>query len=463
MEDLRILEAVIAALLAVYLLRSYVRIFRGVDGLFALPAIAFLLTAGTVPAFGFRPELLPLGFFVLFVFLSSLPRLLDIARRLRVDDYGERRPLAAVFGMALLALTFAAAVAFVPASRNNVEPPAAVAAVVDRDRGIEVVLTLRSGRGGSSPRPVVIFGPPVLGSANICDDYVAGLVSRGYSVVTYVRPGLDVPSFDESGRLRFPRFSAVVDSLSSSLFGDGLAFAAEAGARLEGERLSDLRFVVDEVRRRILAGDGWFSDQDVSRITAAGFGIGGAAALLYAAEADPRKIRSVIALEAPVHSYLEAASPPEQAGSNDAEESGGIQSRILSAAGKAKATFAVRAVKGIARRADAAIAPRVPTMMLASDWIREIPRRDRRYGTLVRVLRASSVPCVIVSASGAGPLDFTDVPIDYPVFSFFARGSDKFIPFRTSFASHAAALSASFSRDFLPGTDAGPGIVIEKN
>jgi hypothetical protein len=64
--------------------------------------------------------------------------------------------------------------------------------------------------------------------------------------------------------------------------------------------------------------------------------------------------------------------------------------------------------------------------------------------------------------AGAGPLDYTDIPFDYPVYAFFARGADRFIPFGTSFSSHAADLAAAFSASFADGLKPAPGVRIEK-
>jgi hypothetical protein len=131
--------------------------------------------------------------------------------------------------------------------------------------------------------------------------------------------------------------------------------------------------------------------------------------------------------------------------------------------GKVKDVWHFRTVQGAIRGDESTHALRVPTMLLTSDWVRDVSRRDKRYGTLVRVLRLSSAPCAIVSAAGAGPLDYTDIPVDYPVFSFFARGRDTFIPRGTPFAARAADLTASFAAGALESGKLASGILIEKN
>lgn len=466
MSDLRILEAVIALLLALYIVRPFVRKFRRVDGLSALPLISFLLIVAVLPSFGFRPELAPLALFSFIAFLTSLPRLADIARRLRTDDYDDRRPATAFSFILILCLSFVFAFAFTPRERDGTqrEKTAAVFAADDERRGVELVLTVETGLPGSAegPRPVLIFGPSVLGSAGIFDDYREALVSRGFTVVTYVRPGIDVPAVDAVGRLRLPGIAALTDSFAALLFGDDYAFAAEAGARLEKARLDDLRFTVDYVRSRMLAGDERFTDIDPTRISVAGYGAGGAAAAMYAAEADPETIRSVVAVESPVHAYLSAESEAAAQSSAEGGLDDGLYPRMRRWFGKAKTALSVRKVRGGIRGDEASMRPRVPVLFLTADWIRQIPLRDERYGTQVRLFRLSGKDCAIVSAAGAGPLDYTDIPLDYPVYSFFARGKDRFIPHGTSFASQAAELTARFAEDFFSSGTGLPGVRIEK-
>ena len=456
MSDLRIFESVISALLAIYILRPFVRNFRGVDGLSALPMVSFLLIAAAIPAFGFRPELVPLSLFAFFALLSSLPRMVDIARRLRTDDYGESKPLAAVLGMVFLCFSFAFAFLFPPSERGDLRPlPAGSSfAAEDGRRGVRLVLTVEGARPGAfaEPAPALIFGPAVLGSAGIFDDFRAGLVSRGFTVVTYVRPGFDVPAVDETGRLVFPGMSSLADSLAALLFGDELAFAAEAGARLEKERLDDLRFAVAYVRSRSLAGDVHFGNIDMARISVVGYGAGGAAAAMYAAEADPAEVRSVTVIEAPIHSYFTIRTDTEELS----------PSGITRYLGLAKRALRFRTVRSSIQGDSAAVIPRVPALFLTSDWISEVPLRDNRYGTLVRLFRLSGETSAMAFVAGAGPLDYTDIPIDYPVYAFFSRGKDRFIPFGTPFSSRAAELVSSFAEDFSAGLKPAPGVHIEK-
>ena len=464
MKDLLILESIIAVLLLIYLIRPFVRKFRGVDGLNILPALSLLLMIAVYPAFGFRPELLPLLLFSLFAFLSSLPRLVDIARRLRVDDYGERQPILALGCLIVLIGAFVFAVVFAPIVQPQVQTallPRMEVADENRKTSIVMISEGFDSENGAAPKPLVVFGPPVLGSSGLTDTYRAALAAKGVAVLTYYRPGFDFPAIGADGRTLFPQFKNGVDAVVSMLWGRSLAFAAEAGARLERERLEDLKFTIAYIRSRIAAGDERFKNIDGTKISIAGYGASGAAALMYAAEADPSAVRSVIAIEAPVHSYLSVEV--KQAESKPDKRDSTIYGSVVRLVGVIKRTLTVRTVLGPIRGNEAAQAVKVPTMLLVSDWIRDVAQRDVRYATLVSVMRFSKAPCSIVSVSGAGPVHFADVHSDYPVYGFFAQGKDKFIPRNTPFAPLAASLTASFIDGTLTSSKAGAGVLIEKN
>ncbi|MFA6507463.1 MAG: hypothetical protein WCT14_15290 [Treponemataceae bacterium] len=466
MNDLLILESVIAGLLLIYIIRPFVRKFRGVDGLSALPGISFLLSIAVFPSFGFRPELIPLAFFALLAFVGSLPRLVDIARRLRTDDYGERQPILALVFIIFLFGTYAFSVVFSPINQQAPMRVGTAASIEVLDVARKVTMELLIGgmekEGVAEPYPLVIFGPPLLGSSGMTDTYRAELAGKGFSIVTYSRPGLDFPATGADGRSRFPRMNIAFDSIVSLLWGHDFAFAAEAGARIEKERLDDLRFIVEYIRSKITSGDERFRNIDGSRISIAGYGASGAAALMYAAEADPAFIRSVVAIESPVYSYLSVEMKSSISEESEKKDST-IYGSVVRLIGGIKKTLTVRKVLGPNRGNEIERSVKVPTMILVSDWIRDVSARDTRYATLVRIMHFSKVPCSIISIAGAGPTHYADILSDYPVYAFFAQGRDKFIPRNTPFAPQAAALSASFIHGTLYDTKASSGVLIEKN
>lgn len=459
MSDLIILEAVIAALLAVGLSRPFVRRFRGVDGLSALPALAFGLSAALVLAFGFRPEALPLTLFAFFSFVSSLPRLADIARRLRTDDYGERLPAVSAIGGTLLVACFAFAAVFAPASEAGSGSARALRfTVADPERGAELSFTLE-GADGPAPRPSILFVPSSVGSAGATRRLRSSLVERGFAVLSFSRVGADLPAEDERGRVRFPGRAALADVLFSGLWGRRFAFAAEAGARLERGRLEDLRFALDLLRERAASGDPAFASVDAGKVLVVGCGAGASAALLYAADAPAAEVRAVVAVEPPLYSLLalEAPRAPVPAPAADASLGEKAARFMKELASRAR----VRRVLGPGR--ETPVAEALPVALLLSDRIGSLEERDGRYAGAVRLFRAARSAAYLVSFPGAGPLHYYDVPADYPVYAFFAPGLERAASDPGAYASRAADVCAAFAGGGIEGADLGPFARVEKN
>jgi len=457
-DDLRILESVIAVLLLIYIVRPFVRKFRGVDGLSVLPGISLLLSIAAFPSFGFRPELLPLVLFSFAVFVAGLPRLADMARGLRTDDYGDGKPAFAVAGALVLAGVFAFAFVFSPVDAERKPLPGQLRfSAVDPARGLEVSFILEGAESSESsgPLPLVVFGSPTFGSTGITDSLRAELASRGYAVLSYYRVGFDFPAETGAG-FRLPFRGHGFDAVLSLLAGGKLAVGAEAGARLERERLADLRFAVGYARALMGSGDERFAAVDSRRLIVAGYGSGGAAALLYGTEVQAGEIEAVAAIESPVRFYLEVEPELPAAEAPEGAVEPLDRARLLWSA--ARGSLRVRKTLGPARAVPAAS---VPTLMLVSDWVRDLRERDGRYASLIRVLRAAESRSALASIAGAGPVHFSDAPIDYPAYVFFVRGKDRFIPRTAAFAGRAAAVVDAFLRGTLESGGDVPGVVVE--
>ncbi len=459
MSDLRILEGIISVLLFLYIVRPFVRRFRGIDGLSVLPAVSLALAAGLFAAYGFRPEALPLAFFALVVFFGSVPRMFDIARKLRTDDYGERNPAVAVIGATALFLCAAFAVAFAPVGLD-LPSPGSVSRFTARDssRGVEVSFILES-PAGAEPRPLVVYVPPVLGSAGMTVGLRSELVARGFVVLSCYRVGLDLPAEDERGKVRLPSAEHARDVLSAVLWGRSFAFAAEAGVRIELEREADLEFALGFIRGAASSGDPRFASVDVGNATIVGYGAGGAAALLYAAARPDEAVRAVVAIESPVFSAL--AFEPERPRPSAASAESSFADRAIAFASSAAASLKIRRVLGPAREVPSIAG--VPSVLVVSDSIRSMKARDSRYATEVRIFRNARAGSRLVSYIGAGPFHFSDVPWAYPAYAFFARGRGRPAAGAAYYVERAADLCRSLSVDGIENLAAGPDALIEKN
>lgn len=433
MTDLIILEFIVGALLFISVARPFFRLFRGIDGINVLPGMALLLCVASVPAFGFRPELLPLFLAALGATFFSLPRLADIARGLRVDDYGERSLAAAALKALALVFCVGFAMTFQPDPAAGADESAAFTegvTAVDGSRGAAVRLRiLRPETGDQAARfPIAVVAPPILGSAGMVDAFVEALVSRGYFTVVLSRPGLDVPAVDAAGGLAMPRVDAAFGALSSLFWGHRWKFAADRGAALEAERLADLSFAASYAVAAAERRERAFVYADPTSVALVGFGAGGSAALYAAAGPDALRYRAAVAVEP----ALLSLRVPRAAG---AEGPSGV-SRFLSRFGLERV-----ALPGAAGEIPSAS---IPALLLLSDRIQDVRSRDGRYAGAIRYLRAAAGPGFIASFGGAGPADFSDVPSEYPVYGFFSPPYEREEREAGYYAERAAEAVAAF-------------------
>jgi hypothetical protein len=92
--------------------------------------------------------------------------------------------------------------------------------------------------------------------------------------------------------------------------------------------------------------------------------------------------------------------------------------------------------------------PLVPVLYLASDWT--FDQGQQSYAALFNCLRDSPSPAALAAMTGAGPLDYTDFPLEYPLYTALFPGRNEArdaagIPVaRTRIPQDTAALIARF-------------------
>jgi len=449
--DLIILEFIVGALLFVSVARPFFRLFRGIDGINVLPGVALLLCVASVPAFGFRPELLPLFLIALGATFFSLPRLADIVRGLRVDDYGERSLPAAVLKALALIICVGFAIRFQPDPAAGADASAAFTeglTAVDGSRGAAVRLRiLRPESGDEDARfPVVVVAPPILGSMGMVDAFAGALAGRGNFVVVLSRPGVDVPAVDSSGGFALPRADAAFGAVSSLFWGHRWKFAADRGAALEAERLADLSFAAAYATAAAERGERAFSRADPSNLALVGFGAGGSAALYAASGPDAGKYRAAVAIEPALLSLRSVRAD----GTAD-----------VSGVARLRARLGIERV-ALPGASEGIPSASIPVLMLLSDRIQDVRFRDGRYAGAIRVLRAADGTGVIASFRGAGPAAYSDVPSEHPVYGFFSPPYEREERDAGYYAERAAEAVAVFLSGDPARMEGLEGIRIEK-
>jgi hypothetical protein len=384
---------------------------------------AFFIAVGLFPAYGFRPEAVPLVVSSIIITLIRLPYILSTLGKKDIIEYTERGTFSAFFGIVLLCVVLALAMAFSPA-----EIPAYASGVytfsakdgagrdyffrVYRDQGEETGIF-------GKERPLLVLIPPLYGSVGVLENLCNELLMQGFTVLTYSRRGFDAPALDEGGR--------TYGISPAEWFGRGRAFLSgaeifrdnERGRLLEKERRDDILFVLSRVmlNPRLDEGLSLFDIAGRDAVFLGAYDAGASALLLLSGEGDFVRsrpfIKGIIAIEPPlwlafteeIREYGELPSGASRFGRFWA----GLGRRLDSL--KSKKT----AGPGFVPR------PGYPLLILASDRILDDPP-GRQYKAIRLCLQAAGLPAVLAVMDGAGPLDYSDVPLKYPLVSAFFPG-----------------------------------------
>ncbi|MDR2551851.1 MAG: hypothetical protein LBD31_01600 [Treponema sp.] len=423
--ELRVLEFFTAFLLFLSIIRPLIRDLWKLDGLVICPLLSLGIMVGIFPAYGFRPECIPLLGFTVFMNIAHFPDLVSLFSGLHSDSYLDRGRI----------LTFSTAVVFVftlwialyYAPPMNLDPETkGVEFLSLRDQKRKEDLYVRiyhpaegevsspsagSGSPGSGAPPLLILIPPVTGSLAVTGTVCGALRDRGFVVLTYSRPGFDSPAFDSKGMPVRLFFSGLYRLFTVHSRGLTSVKANAAGRALEEGRRQDTEFLLGELDsglRSSLAG------ADTGTVFLAGYGAGGAALTVLAGTGTftvrYKQVRGIVAVEAPILSSLEGDSPP-----SSPPPAGAFFRRLAFLAGGGFP-------KKITRLGHIP-QPEVPVLFLLSD--RVIQNRSGRYETVLRTLGASRNMALLAAVPGAGVFDYSGSSRYYPILNFLFRGASR--------------------------------------
>jgi hypothetical protein len=410
--ELRILVFYASFFLFLSIIRPLVRGLWKLDGLAACPLLALGIMVGIFPAYGFRPECIPLLFFALFLTFANLPDLTALFFGLQSDSYRDRGLLFILATGAVFACTLWITLYFdPPVDMELFYEGAETIQLQDSRRGAELnVRIYGAGESASAGRPLLILLPPAAGSLPVVDAVCSALKERGFTVITYSRIGFDSPAFDGSGmpvRLFLPGLYRLINALCRGLND----VAANAGGReLEEGRRLDTEFLLGELSLNKALWNK-LPGADRNCIFLAGYGAGGAALTVLAGMDDFAagypQVRGIIAVEGPLLSSLEGDVPPSSSPASD-NPAGAFTRR---------AGFIPKKIT----RIGTVPRPLLPILFILSD--RVIQNRSGRYETILRTLGAARNTALLAAVPGAGPFDYSDSPRYYPIYSSLFRGA----------------------------------------
>ena len=412
-NEIWIPEALAVIFLVLPLLRPFIKGLWSLDGLVWLPFVALGILVGIFPAYGFRPEVIPVLVFAVFFNLSNLLAFIKSKMGQSSDASHGIGPFRAVVAMVLLAVVAVPMFVFAPRvyARHEREAEPARILTVPRDFfGHEYILRIY---GPVQPnRPIIFIVPPEIGSAASVELICENLQDKGFTVVTYLRKDYDTVFIDENGR-RHVSPARLLRYWHTFRRAADLASANQRGQTLEAARRSDLEFLLP----RLPALLGVAGHDELPPILFVGYGAGGSALAYMAGEGGLLDRHSdalgVIAIGSRLwSSYLgepRVIEPLTDTGmiprmrTNIANWYQGIRPQRVSRTGPLPEAG-------------------LPVLYLVSGRALGTGRRQLAYQAVFDALRSSYGPVALATIESAGPLDYQDFPLTQPMLSFFLSG-----------------------------------------
>ncbi|MCL1928115.1 MAG: hypothetical protein FWG07_04920 [Treponema sp.] len=419
--ELIILEYFAAFFLFLSIIRPLIRGLWKLNGLTVCPLLALGIIVGIFPAYGFRPECIPLLLFAICLVIANMSDFLALFSSLHSDAYRDKG----------LLFTFGSAVAFAFTLWITLHfaPP------MDTDLSTNGVKTIflqggklhiriydsdaeyRNPQEGPELRPLLILLPPVAGSFTVTDEVCMALRDRGFTVLTCSRLKFDSPFFDRNGmpvRLGISGLHRLGNALSRGLHN---VKANAGGRKLEEIRRLDTLYLLREINEnRNLSSLMYNTDKNM--IFLVGYGAGGAALTVLAGRDDFSvafpQVCGIVTIEAPLLSSLEGDPLPDPL-PIPTDPFSRLFPQVYEYIEKLKPRK-ITHITQIPR-------PGLPVLFLLSD--RVIDEKSGRYETILRAFRSSRNAALIAAVPGAGPFDYSASPIYYPIFSSLFRGAEQ--------------------------------------
>jgi hypothetical protein len=449
MGELQILEGLIVFLIILPLLRPIFTKLESLDGLFFLPLLSFGITAAIFPAYGFRPECIPLLLYTFFLTLAYIPPVFILLRLFPLAVVPER-PFFNVITAILLVPVAAIALFFAPSRDTGLVTGGVYTRKIQNSMG-KTEFALRIYGPGEDPvsndarRPLMLIVPPVAGSVAVIDQVCLELRDRGFTVVSYSRPHFDTSPYGENGKKWGESLAVVYRIFRIHTRGFKSLPVNASGRALEAERIKDINFLLSYFKRD-LRNDSAFSGVDTSRIFIAGYGTGGGALIQAAGSPEFTRtnpgVKGIIAIESPVFSAFTGETPPLP------QAAGGDDSRLRALWTGITQWFSrppppkITGLGVIPR-------PEVPVLYMVSDKALVPRHRDGRYAAVFRALQGSREPAVLAVIPGAGPLDYSDIPKKFPFYRVLFPAEKQSLWETRNFTRETAGLMTNFAALFL--------------
>ena len=394
-------ELIILFFLLLSLLRPFIKGLRPMDGLVWLPVVSFALILGIFPAYGFRPECIPLLVYTLILNIANIPQLIESAVSAPEEKRQEQNLFLAFIGLVLFCAAAVPLFAFSPRIPLELVSEGVQARTIrDETAKHDYFLRIYSPlTDENNPRPLVFLIPPEAGSVYAVDRICAGLRDQGFIVAAYSRRGLDFPSSNE-GRKHYASPARINSMWQAFSNGTESNEANSSGKSLESERQKDIEFLLplicrnqDENGAALIPG---LSGAELP-VFIAGYGAGGAAAAYLFEQpgfaARYGSVKGIAAIESRFWSSYQEAAP---------------------------------------RRMEPQWLPQpdIPVLYIASDRVFPSPQRrsfpwksgPNPYRAVFDIFTNTAGPAALAAFKGAGPFAYCDYPLTHPAYTFIFQG-----------------------------------------
>jgi hypothetical protein len=419
--EIWVTEAVIVFFLALPLFRPFVKKLWPLEGLTWLPLIALGILIGIFPAYGFRPECLPILIFAVVYNTVNLFPIISGASSRPNDSFRDRGPALTLFTVILLTVAALPMFAFsskADAGSEEAAETVKVLKVSNRIMGQNGIFDreylVRIYGMAQADRPLVFIVPPEVGSVASIDLVCTELQKKDFTVVTYSFKDYDLfrkhTTFYPAKLLAYWRIFRKADILVS---------ANEQGQIWEAERRKEVEFLLSRLPSLLNdTGNG-----NVPPVLLAGYGAGGSA-LAYLADESSfisayGNVQGVVAIE----SRLWSAYLPEPRKVRATSLAQGMIRRQWTNIVNRLDNMQPQRVSRNGPLPGAELSGRgLPVLYLVSGRALDSSQGQKPYQAVFDALRSGSGPVAIAAIEGAGPLDYQDYPLTHPVYSFLSPG-----------------------------------------
>ena len=490
MQEIWIPEFLIAFFLFLPILRPRIKKLWSLKGIVWFPLIALFLAVGLFPGYGFRMEAVPLLIFAVVYNVFNFPRVFSGHGWRRWEDFFEESHFFTAPILLLLLLVLGAAIYFSPTMNIDLITEG-IYTIPVRDQELNRELFFRiylpagletqdgpeknAGAEAPRPRPLLILIPPLAGSVTITDRICGDLQDKGFIVLTYSRQGFDSPAVGKGNRRYGSSLGMQIRHFRAYSAGAQRARANLSGKVMETGRMEDLNFLLSWLRLNPrIAGFPLFTLVGMDAVFVAGYGAGGSALAAMASSPQFTRnnpfVRGIITLESPHWSSFREEERIVESLHESSPWYLRVRHRFIN-------WFIAHKPKGV--QLGPVPLPLLPHLMLVSDraleevpgtedrdytnedrnsglatveFADQNPRKedpffpiDRRYEASYRILQNSVSPVILAALEGAGPLDYSDCPAKYPLFSALYPGRRKDTPKNRDFFQSTASLISNFA------------------